>query len=178
MTIQTSRLLIRDLSVSDLDNIHHLHSLPETDRFNTLGIPETILETQELLTEWLSHQNQDPRNSYIFSIELPGSREFLGLIALIRGKEKYRIAETWYKILPGHWGRGYATEALSGLLDFGFKKLKLHRIEAGCAVDNTASAQVLEKVGMVKEGRKRKKLPIRGEWQDNFFYAILEEDFV
>lgn len=37
---------------------------------------------------------------------------------------------------------------------------------------------ILEKVGMIREGRKRKKLPIRGEWVDNYFYAILEEDFL
>lgn len=63
-------------------------------------------------------------------------------------------------------------------MDFGFNDLKLHRIEAGCAVENIASSKVLEKVGMTKEGMKRKKLPIRGEWKDNYLYAILEEDFL
>jgi len=56
-------------------------------------------------------------------------------------------------------------------------ELQLHRIEAGCSVDNIASSKVLEKVGMTREGMKRKKLPIRGEWKDNYFYAILEDDF-
>ena len=70
-----------------------------------------------------------------------------------------------------------AYEALNKLLDFGFNDMRLHRIEAGCAVENIASSKVLEKVGMTKEGMKRKKLPIRGEWKDNYFYAILEEDF-
>jgi [ribosomal protein S5]-alanine N-acetyltransferase len=55
--------------------------------------------------------------------------------------------------------------------------LKLHRIEAGCAVENVASVSVLEKVGMTREGMKRKKLPIRGEWKDNYFFGMLEEDF-
>lgn len=64
------------------------------------------------------------------------------------------------------------------VLDFGFGVLKLHRIEAGCAVDNIASIKVLEKAGMTKEGMKRKKLPIRGKWKDNYFFAILEEDFL
>ncbi len=63
-------------------------------------------------------------------------------------------------------------------MNFGFNDLKLHRIEAGCAVENIASSKVLEKVGMTKEGIKRKILPIRGEWKDNYFYAILEEDFL
>ena len=46
-----------------------------------------------------------------------------------------------------------------------------------CAVDNITSIKVLEKVGMTREEKKRKKLPIRGEWKDNYFYAILDEDF-
>ena len=50
-------------------------------------------------------------------------------------------------------------------------------MEAGCAVENIASSKVLEKVGMTREGMKRKKLPIRGQWKDNYFYGILEEDF-
>ncbi len=61
-----------------------------------------------------------------------------------------------------HWRKGYTTEALTKLLDFGFNELKLHRIEAGCAIENIASNKVLEKVGMTKEGIKRKILPIRG----------------
>jgi ribosomal-protein-alanine N-acetyltransferase len=55
--------------------------------------------------------------------------------------------------------------------------LKLHRIEAGCAVGNFASIRVLEKVGMTNEGRKREILPIRGKWIDNYFYSILENEF-
>jgi ribosomal-protein-alanine N-acetyltransferase len=62
-------------------------------------------------------------------------------------------------------------------LEFGFIDLKLHRIEAGCAVENIASTKTLEKVGFVREGMKRKKLPIRGEWKDNYVYGILEEEF-
>ena len=75
-------------------------------------------------------------------------------------------------------GKGYATEAVKRLLGFAFHDLKLHRVEAGCDVDNLASARVLEKAGLQREGRKRKVLPIRGDWKDNFIYGILEEDFL
>jgi len=51
---------------------------------------------------------------------------------------------------------------LPKLVNFGFNESKLHRIEAGCAVENVASIKVPGKVGMTKEGMKRKKLPIRG----------------
>lgn len=63
------------------------------------------------------------------------------------------------------------------VLDFCFNQLKLHRITAGCVTENIASAKVLEKSGLLKEGHCRKILPIRGQWFDNDEYAILEEDF-
>lgn len=177
MTLQTNRLSIRQLSITDIDNIHALHSLSETDEFNTLGIPETIHTTEKIINEWLVEQNAIPGTSYIFCIELISTKKFIGLISLNLGKTNYRTAEVWFKIHLDHWRKGYATEALTKLLDFGFNELKLHRIEAGCAVENIASGKVLEKVGMTREGMKRKILPIRGEWYDNYFYAILEEDF-
>ena len=177
MKLQTKRLVFRDVSTDDLINIHHLHSLPETDEFNTLGIPASIQDTEIIISDWLAAQNAKPQTSYIFCLDLAGTKEFIGLIALNIGKPKYQSAEVWYKINPKYWGKGYATEALTMLLDFSFNALKLHRIEAGCAVDNIGSVKVLEKVGMTREGMKRKKLPIRGEWKDNYFYAILDEDF-
>ncbi|MXV51332.1 GNAT family N-acetyltransferase [Pedobacter sp. HMF7647] len=177
MKLQTDRLNFRQVSIDDISNIHELHSLSETDKFNTLGIPKTIQDTEGIINEWLVGQNAKPQTSYIFCLDLVDTNQFIGLIALNIGKPNYKTAEVWYKIHLDHWGQGYASEALTKLLDFSFNEIKLHRIEAGCAVENIASSKVLEKVGMIREGIKRKKLPIRGEWKDNYFYAILDEDF-
>ncbi|HEY4936129.1 MAG TPA: GNAT family protein [Puia sp.] len=177
MKLQTERLNIREISLNDIGHIHTLHSLPETDKFNTLGIPETIRVTENIVTEWLEKQNALPRLSYIFCLERRDSNQFIGLIGLNLKETKLRSAEVWFKILFAEWGKGFATEALKKILEFGFRELKLHRIEAGCAIDNSASAKVLEKAGMIKEGMKRKVLPIRGKWFDAFSYALLLEDF-
>ncbi|MES2702277.1 MAG: GNAT family protein [Bacteroidota bacterium] len=177
MELQTQRTILRELQAADLHDIHDLHSFPEVDRYNTLGIPAAIEHTQSLLSEWLASQVSTPRKSYIFTVRTTDADEFVGLIALNIGKPNYRIAEVWYKMHPSHWRRGYASEALAQLLKFGFETLNMHRIEAGCAVDNKASIRVLEKAGMTREGRKRAILPIRGEWVDNFFYSILEDEF-
>lgn len=77
---------------------------------------------------------------------------------------------------PDYWNKGFGTETLHEILNFGFEKLQLHRIEAGCAVDNIASIKVLEKVGMNREGRKRQVLPLKSGWSDNYEYAILSTD--
>ena len=59
---------------------------------------------------------------------------------------------------------------------FGFEDLKLHRIEAGCAVDNIGSFTVLKKVGMLREAHTRQLLPLKSGWSDNYGYAILSTD--
>lgn len=176
MELQTERLEIKELSLTDLEDIHQLHSLPETDEFNTLGIPANIQTTEFLLIEWIGQQNANLRTSYTFCIKLIEKNRSIGLIALNLGKPKFKIAEVWYKIHPTFWRKGYATEALKKIIEFGFFNLGLHRIEAGCAVGNIASLKTLEKVGMIREGRKREVLPIRGKWVDNFFYSILETE--
>nr|WP_298996174.1 GNAT family N-acetyltransferase [uncultured Allomuricauda sp.] len=176
ITLKTERLLIRLVSLKDLEEIHELHSLPETDRFNTLGIPRNIDETKEVLMEWTDKNNSGKNRNFTFKIEELESRLFVGLIALNLGVSKFKIGEVWYKLHSKFWNRGYATESLSCILEFGFGELKLHRIEAGCAVENLGSMRVLEKVGMTQEGRKRKVLPLKDGWSDNFHYAILATD--
>jgi ribosomal-protein-alanine N-acetyltransferase len=177
MLFQTKRLTLREVSLADLTAIHELLSLPETDQFNTLGIPETTDVTAELVMGWLEENKNPERNSYILSLEITETHQFIGLIALYMGKPKYKKGEVWFKMHANHWNKGYTTEALNRILQFAFTELNLHRIEAGCAVGNTASKRVLEKVGMIQEGLLRKNLPIRGEWVDNFKFAMLDTDF-
>jgi ribosomal-protein-alanine N-acetyltransferase len=71
--------------------------------------------------------------------------KFIGLYGLKIGSPKYQRAEIWYKIHRDFWNNGYATEATQAILDFCFDTLHLHRVAAGCAVENTGSYKVLEK---------------------------------
>jgi RimJ/RimL family protein N-acetyltransferase len=153
-----------------------MHSLPETDEFNTLGIPQDIGETNTIIENWIADHQQEIIENFTFAIEKIADNQFVGLIALNRSNSKFNKAEIWYKLNSVFWKQGYATEAVNSVINFGFKELNLHRIEAGCAVDNIGSIKLLEKVRMKKEGRKRKILPLKTGWSDNFIYAILEED--
>ncbi|MFT4779223.1 MAG: ribosomal-protein-alanine N-acetyltransferase [Flavobacteriales bacterium] len=174
--IQTERTKLRLIVSSDLEAIHQLHSLPEIDEYNTLGIPKDVEETLFIITPWIAENQQPEPANYTFAIEQKLTAEFMGLFGFKLGTKKNRRAEVWYKIHPDFWNKGFATEGLKAVICFGFETLKLHRIEAGCAVDNIGSLKVLEKVGMLKEGRGRKLLPLKHGWSDNFIYAILETD--
>jgi ribosomal-protein-alanine N-acetyltransferase len=177
ITLSTNRLIIRDLNYDDLNFIHLLHSMPEVQEYATLDIPESIAESKDYLGKYMEQQDHSPRKEYGFLMSLVNQVP-IGLIGLSNSLNKFKNAELWFKLHPEYWGKGYTTEAMFMILKFGFEKLLLHRIEAGVATENLASIKVLEKNGMQKEGIRRKILPIRGEWKDNFHYAILEEDFV
>lgn len=169
--LETERLIIRPGSDQDLREVHLLQSLPEITRFNTAAIPATIRETEVVLSSWIS----DP-NHLVFALETIDRKEFLGLIGMKLGREKYRNAEIWFKIHSAFWNKGFTTEAVKRIIRFGFEELKLHRIEAGCAVENAGSIRVLEKVGMFREAHTRQALPLQSGWSDGYDYAILETD--
>jgi len=172
----TDRLTLRLVTYTDLQSVHDLHVLPETDQYNTLGIPKNINETESIVNTWvIDHQKSEVTN-LTFVIERQTDQKFIGLIALKIGSKKFKSAEVWHKLHSNYWRKGYATESLKKVITFGFDTLKFHRIEAGCAVQNIGSIKVLEKVGMTREGRKRKVLPLKTGWTDNLWYAILAND--
>jgi len=174
--IESERLLLRFVTEVDFEEVHLLHSLEEVDRFNTLGIPASRDETKSIVSEWIAENNKEKVQRYSFVIELRDKSQFIGLIGINLGKEKYRNAEVWFKLHPKYWNQGFASESLRQLLDFGFTILKLHRIEAGCAIENAGSIKVLEKAGMLRESHTRKLLPLKSGWSDNYGYSKLETD--
>lgn len=176
MNIYTSRLNLKPVSKNDLQAVHDLHLLPQTNEFNTLGVPKNIIATQEIIKNWVKNNELTIPKSHTFVIETTLEKQFVGLIGINLGKEKYKNAEVWFKIHPLFWNNGFATESLKAVLEFGFQELKLHRIEAGCAIENTSSVKVLEKVGMQREAHTRKLLPLATGWSDNYGYAILSTD--
>ena len=171
--LKTERLILRPVIRLDVDYIHDLHSLKETDEFNTLGIPKDIEETKLLLEQWIFENNKALTTNFTFAVELNIENQIIGLIGINLGKVKYKNAEVWFKFHKDHWNKGYATESLKQILFFGFNELHLHRIEAGCAVGNIGSISVLEKTGMTREAHTRKLLPLKTGWSDNYGYAVL-----
>ena len=74
---------------------------------------------------------------------------------------------------PDHQGRGYATEAAGALLDLAFDTFALHRAVGRLEARNVASARVLEKLGMRREGLLVENELVKGEWQSEAVYAAL-----
>ncbi|NJN25939.1 MAG: GNAT family N-acetyltransferase [Cyclobacteriaceae bacterium] len=176
MNIETSRLILSEVSWDDVDDIHHLHSIAEVDEYNTLGIPASEVETREIIRPVMEDQQSECRKLYMWKIVRKIEGNFIGVAGLILSADRFRLGEIYYKLLPSSWGHGYATEVGRALIKSGFEHFKLHKIEAGVATENEKSVRVLEKLSMLREGVRRKILPIRGEWKDSYHYGIVEDD--
>jgi len=176
ITFDTKRLMLLEITNDDLQDIHQLLSIPEVDEFNTFGIPNLLEDTEKHVNQIIKHQSKVPRDSYTWKIILKSSNQFIGLTGFVLSNDKYKLGEIYYKFHPKYWGNGFATELSKRLVILGFGEFNLHKVEAGVATENIKSIRVLEKIGMTREGLRRKILPIRGEWKDNYHYAIVEDD--
>jgi ribosomal-protein-alanine N-acetyltransferase len=176
MNIETKRLILKEITWDDLEDIHKLHSIPEVDKYNTLGIPKNIKETKEVIRPVIEDQKSEIRKLYLWKVLRKDSDEFIGIAGMNLSLNKFKLGEIYFKLIPSQWGDGYATEISKKLIESGFHDFQLHKVEAGVSTENIASIRVLEKSGMIREGLRRKILPIRGEWKDNYHYAIVEDD--
>ena len=84
MTIEilTERTRVRLIKLSDLNSIHKLHSLPETDEYNTLGIPKSVEETKSIIEPWITENEKENIRNYTFTIESNLNNDFIGLFGL------------------------------------------------------------------------------------------------
>ena len=87
-----------------------------------------------------------------------------------------RQCEIGFTLAPEYQGRGYATEAVRLLAGYLFGRGK-HRITASCDARNAASAAVLERLGMRREGHLRQSTWAKGEWTDDLLYALLRDEW-
>lgn len=176
MELETLRLKLKEITPDDINDIHRLYSFPEIDEYNTMGIPESIDETIEIVRLMIDVQQTEERKSYTWKSVRKDSNEFVGTAGINLSANRFKMGEIFYELFPSQWGQGFATEVAKALIKAGFEVFHLHRVEAGVATENIRSIRVLEKSGMTREGIKRKILPIRGEWKDNYHYAIVEDD--
>lgn len=98
--------------------------------------------------------------------------QVVGLIGFIRWDREAAVAEIGFGIVQAMWGQGYMTEACLAVVDYGFEDMGLIRVEARCQITNAASARVLEKIGMRREGAVRGRVHSKAPEEDFWLYAV------
>ncbi|AYC30553.1 GNAT family N-acetyltransferase [Paenisporosarcina cavernae] len=174
MEFSNDRILLREMTKSDWFDVHKYASQDLVSQYQPWG-PNTEEDSINFVNQVIRDARQVPRKRFVFAMiykeNMIGAGEFK--IRDFRNK----AGEIAYIVNPDYWGKGFATEVATLLIEFGFDVLKLHRIYATCDPRNIASTKVLEKVGMVKEGQIREDLMIKDGWRDSLMYSILEHEW-
>lgn len=91
--------------------------------------------------------------------------------------ERDRTAEIGFIFDPRHQGNGFATESARELVDWAFTGAGMHRVIGRTEARNVPSARVLEKLGMRREAHLVENEWVKGEWQSELIYAVLEHEW-
>jgi RimJ/RimL family protein N-acetyltransferase len=178
LPIVTDRLSLDKFRPADLSDLHEIKKSPEHHRFNSERFdPPTEQQTGEYLSELLAQDFTTSGPRLIVGIRLTKTDRLIGLMGFKNGTLTDRGSiEIFYSFNHRFWNNGYATEAVRAICNVLFNRMGLHRIFAGCDIENAASKKVLEKAGMRFETRWRKDRIRNGQWTDGLGFAILEED--
>lgn len=173
-TIETPRLIMRRIQMSDASDLFRYSSDPEVARYVMWDAHRSIHDSRTYIRYIQRQYRYDEPSSW--GIVLRATQRLIGTIGYMWWSRENHSAEVGYSLGRAYWNQGLTTESLAAVIDFGFSRMRLHRIEAQHCVENSASGRVMEKCGMFKEGILRGRLYNRGEYMDVALYAILESD--
>ena len=173
----TDRLLLRPFHDADLDALCVIDGDPAVTRYLYWG-PRSRAEVRASLARRKKMTAIEKEGDAIrLAAILRDDGTLVGDISLHYRSREYRQGEVGFVLHPDHQGRGYATEATTVLLRLGFEELGLHRIVGRCDARNTASAGLMERLGMRREAHLRENEFIKGEWCDELVYAMLAAEW-
>lgn len=176
-TVETQRLIIRSYAEADYDDLYLLRSDPETTRFLLHGVESPDLVRAALGRRLAEATLAADGDALSLAVQHRESGRFLGEVVLILVSTSQRTGEIGFVFKPEARGHGYAAEAASELLRYGFETLDLHRIIGRLNAQNTASAALLGRLGLRQEAHFVQNTFIRGEWADEAVFAILQDEW-
>jgi ribosomal-protein-alanine N-acetyltransferase len=176
MVIKGMNIYIKPLNISDATSILELE-IRNKEFFRQYSInrdPEFYSFEGQLKRLEKIEESRGDDLGYSFGIYLNESHRLIGQIGLFKiERGPAQRAMVGYSLDKEQNGKGYMTEALKSIVDFGFDQLKLHRIEAGVMPHNIGSIKILEKTGFQKEGIAKQYVMINGKWEDHQILAII-----
>jgi RimJ/RimL family protein N-acetyltransferase len=175
--LETPRLVLRPFEERDILPFAAYRSDPEVARYQGWETPYSPERAARFVAEMIRARPGTPGEWYQAAIELKAGEEMIGDCAFCVSADG-RQAEIGYTLARRFQGQGYASEALTRLLDYLFFDLNLHRVHANLDPQNTPSARLLERLGFRLEGRFVESLWFKGGWADEAWYAILQREWL
>lgn len=175
--LETERLLLRRLVPEDLEDIFEYASDAEVARFTTWSA-HTSIENSRAFLEYVLAQYASGSIAP-WGVEYKRDHKLIGTCGFVSWSVCNARAEVGYAISRRYWNQGLTTEALGTVVEFGFRTMRLNRIQGRCVLENIGSARVMEKTGMRLEGvhREYEVSDVPGVYLDIPMYAILRREW-
>lgn len=143
--IETERLILREITLADKENMLNLYSNPEVQKYTGEPIVESMAEMEKAIIERIYNYKRYGYGRW--ATFLKKEMKFVGWAGLAYLPEFDEI-DLGYRFLPEFWGKGIATEASKAILTYGFDTLRIDRIIAIAMKENKSSIRVMQKAGM------------------------------
>jgi RimJ/RimL family protein N-acetyltransferase len=173
--IRSERLLLRRLAPRDADALAAYRSDPEVARYQSWETPFSLDDARSLIAD-LAGADLDGPGWFQWAVERVGEPGIVGDVG-VNLLEDGRQAELGYTIAPASQRRGYGREAIARMVDHLLVDRRLHRVSAECDPRNEASVRLLERLGFRREGHRRSSTWSKGEWSDDYLYALLADEW-
>jgi RimJ/RimL family protein N-acetyltransferase len=173
--VRTPRLILRRLVPADAAALAY-RDLPHVARYqswDTFG-PD---DARSLVAQMAGLHPDVPGTWFQFGIQIVSSGVLAGDCGLHCRADDPRQVEVGITLDPACQGAGIATEALTGLLDYVFARLHKHRVTATTDAANDRAARLLTRVGFRREGHFRQNVWFKGQWGDEFLFALLRTEW-
>ena len=178
LPIETERLRIRRFEDRDVADILEYSSNADFWLARNLDWP---VSTEGVKKYWEAQKDVDPSTYppwFSLVVELKSERRVIGHVGIGFTKaEGHRQGMIGWLLGRKYQRQGLATEAVRALVTTAFDQLQLHRIFARTGRDNERSWRLMERLGMRREAHFRESHEVRGEWRDEFIYAILADEW-
>ena len=173
----TERLTIRPVEIGDKDALFSYRADPGTSKYLSL-VPQSVDDVEEFIKK-ASREINVPGTWFQFVIIEKVTDQLIGDIGIhfLNTDPENKQVEIGYTLDRNFRGNGYATEALSVIIDYLFNTLNKHRITASVDPTNAASIKLVERLGFRKEGHFIEGLFFQGKWVDNLVYAMLAREW-
>jgi aminoglycoside 6'-N-acetyltransferase len=171
------RVVLRRFGLADVDEFVAYRSAERVARFQSWDAPYPREAGDRLVRQMMSRHPDTRGEWFQFAVALRANGQLIGDCAAMPHADDPRQCEIGFTIAGEHQGHGYATEAVRLLVGYLFTARGKHRIAASCDARNTASAAVLERLAMRREGHLRESTWAKGEWTDDLLYALLRAEW-
>jgi RimJ/RimL family protein N-acetyltransferase len=175
-TIETARLILRRFRESDLASFMAYRNDPEVARYQSWE-SITRRDAMHFIAEQSRREPGVVGKWFQFAAESKADGILAGDCALLLLNSAPRIGEIGYTFARAYQGNGLATEAARAVIDYAFDTLGLNRVIATCDCRNLPSQALMERLPMRREGHFIQNIWFKGEWCDEFHYAVLRDEW-